>query len=58
VSDAKHVIEEYEAERRDVINALRQLCADFGDNDWPDNLHLGDVIEKHLAPYLYESETK
>lgn len=27
---------------------LRQVCDEFGDNDWPDNLHLADVIEKHL----------
>ena len=35
-----------------VRAALRRLCDDFGDNDWSDDLHLVDVIEKHLAPYL------
>lgn len=40
-------------ERAEVRAALRVLCKDFGDNDWPDNLHLGDVIEKHLARHLY-----
>lgn len=39
-------------ERTEIINQLRLVCAEFGDNDWPDDLHLGDVIEKHLAPYL------
>lgn len=40
------------AERADVIVKLRELCAAFGDNDWPDELHLGDVLEKHLFPHL------
>ena len=38
----------------DVRRSLRRLCAEFGDNDWPDDLHLGDVLEKHLAPHLRE----
>ena len=37
------------SERLATINALRSLCEEFGDNDWPDNLHLADVIEKHLG---------
>lgn len=32
---------------------LRSVCEDFGDNDWDDNLHLGDVIDKHLTRHLY-----
>lgn len=40
------------AERADVVLALRSICAEFGDNDWPDDLHLRDVIEKHLARHL------
>lgn len=35
-------------ERMDVVALLRRLCAEFGDNDWSDSLHLSDVIEKHL----------
>jgi hypothetical protein len=42
------------AELHDVRMQLRALCAEFGDNDWPDELHLGDVIDKHLARHLYE----
>ncbi len=45
-------------ERADVVTTLRELCAEFGDNDWPDNLHLGDVIQKHLAQYLEELSEK
>lgn len=41
-------------ERQEILNQLRRVCNDFGDNDWPDDLHLGDVIEKHLAGHLYD----
>ncbi len=39
-------------ERADIVAALRQVCDEHGDNDWPDNLHLGDVITKHLQRHL------
>jgi hypothetical protein len=39
-------------EREETLSKLRQVCEEFGDTDWPDNLHLRDVIEKHLLPYL------
>lgn len=47
-------------ERATTIAALRSLCAEFGDNDWPDDLHLADVVEKHLGKHLHVSarETK
>lgn len=35
-------------EREDTIAALRRLCGERGDNDWPDDLYLADIIEKHL----------
>ncbi len=38
----------------DTRAGLRELCRDHGDNDWPDNLYLRDVVEKHLAPHLDE----
>jgi len=44
------VLAEVEASRV----ALRQLCADHGDLEWDDRLHLADVIEKHLARHLDE----
>lgn len=31
---------------------LRRLCEDHGDNDWPDDLHLADALDKHLGRYL------
>lgn len=39
-------------EREQAIAMLRTLCAEHGDNDWPDDLHLADVIDKHLGRYL------
>jgi len=31
---------------------LRMVCDDHGDNDWSNELHLADVVEKHLANHL------
>lgn len=41
-------------ERDATVKMLRDVCADFGDNDWADELHLADVIEKHLARHLWQ----
>lgn len=43
-------------EREAAVAALRTLCAEHGDNDWPDDLHLADVIEKHLGRYIVASD--
>lgn len=42
------------SEREAAIAMLRQVCERYGDNDWPDDLHLGDIIEKHLWRGLEE----
>ncbi len=39
-------------ERGEVVAMLRCECERHGDNDWPDTLHLSDVIEKHLFRHL------
>ncbi len=49
-------LKQLELERKDVVRVLRDLCADFGDNDWPSNLHLGDALDKHLGNALYEEQ--
>lgn len=41
-----------ELERQRAIVTLRRICGNHGDNDWPDNLHLADVLEKHLEKHL------
>ncbi len=43
------------SERAETVTALRDVCEDYGDNDWDDNLHLADVIEKHLHRQLAET---
>lgn len=43
---------EWILEREAAIASLRSLCEDLGDNDWPENLHLSDIIEKHVAPHI------
>lgn len=40
------------AELESARLALRKLCTEHGDNSWPDDLHLADVIEKRLGRYL------
>lgn len=35
-------------EREETIAQLRRLCAQHGDNEWDEKLHLADVIDKHL----------
>lgn len=39
-------------ERERVMAKLRDLCAEFGDNDWDDDLDLSDVLDKHLGRHL------
>lgn len=41
-------------EREETIHMLRRVCEEFGDNNWEEDLHLADIIDKHLARHLYE----
>lgn len=54
IDDAEAGHARYLVEREDAVAQLREVCRDYGDNDWPDDLHLGDVIEKHLSRRLHE----
>lgn len=47
VEHAKWIVE-----REETVALLRGLCATNGDNDWTNDLHLRDVIEKHLIKYF------
>lgn len=40
------------AEREAAISSLRNVCQEHGDNTWPVDLHLADIIEKHLHRHL------
>lgn len=39
-------------ERAEIVAMLRYVCGRHGDNDWPDDLNLADVIDKHLNKHL------
>lgn len=39
-----------------AVSMLRQVCEAHGDNDWPDDLDLSDVIEKHLWRHLEQGK--
>lgn len=43
-------------EREAIVAQLRQVCRDFGNNDWPDDLSLADVIDKYLAGPLHAAK--
>ncbi len=45
-------VERLVLERAAAISVLRRLCADHGDNEWDDDLHLADILEKHLERHL------
>lgn len=42
------------SERTEALAVLRRICREHGDDDWPDDLHLADVLEKHLERHLDE----
>jgi hypothetical protein len=45
-------------EREAAVAKLRSVCSEHGDNEWPDELHLADVIDKHLARHLEQQSGK
>lgn len=40
-------------ERKDVVKYLKTTLKDWGDTDWDYDLHLVDILDKHLFDYLY-----
>lgn len=50
--DAKVKAYGWIVEREEAVQKLRELCREHGDNEWPDDLYLADIIENHLADYL------
>jgi hypothetical protein len=51
LTDPEHVLSRLVAERLDTLFALRRVCENYADNDWPDTANLGDVVSK-LENYL------
>jgi hypothetical protein len=52
--EARHAL--WIQEREGAIGALREVCGGYGDNDWPDNLDLYDIIHNHLLWHLLDTE--
>jgi hypothetical protein len=42
-------------ERAEAVAFLRRICELYGDNEWPDDLPLAEILEHHLADPLAES---
>lgn len=40
-----------------VVAQIVMGCSDVDDRDWPEDLHLGDVIEKHLVRHMHARGT-
>lgn len=46
-----------ETEREEAVEALREVCEAYGDNDWSPGLRLADIVEKHLHRHLRVRES-
>lgn len=55
-TNEKYTVERLLLEREQIINALRNVCGNFGDNDWTEDLFVPDIIEKHLHDNLFDNE--
>jgi len=51
-------IEQFRAEHEETRRYLRTACGERGDNGWPDDLHLMDIIDKHLLRYWPSAEPR
>lgn len=47
---------EWAVERENALRVIRELCALYGNADFPSNLNLGDILENYLAPFLPDPE--
>lgn len=41
--------ESFSQERVETVAVLRSLCDDYGDNNWTEDLHIADIVRKHLC---------
>ena len=46
------------AEYKFLIQMMRDICKEYGDNDWDDNLHIVDIVHKHLHKHLPERKRR
>lgn len=52
LAEMEERLKRYEHHEQGTRQMLRILCDHYGDNDWADDLHFADVIEKHLIRTL------
>jgi hypothetical protein len=52
IDDPERARSRWIVEREQAVSMLRQVCARHGDNEWPNDGSLADVIEKHLWRHL------
>src|ERR1700741_1455471 len=52
----ERTVENYEYEREWTIKTLRTICERHGDIDWNDNLHIGDILNKHLINHVEQKQ--
>lgn len=43
-------------EREQAKAKLREVCEEFGDPDFEDDLHLADIIDNHLLKHLQSED--
>jgi len=48
--------ERWVLEREAAVATLRLLCERYGDNDWTPDVHLSDILDKHLRRHLERIE--
>lgn len=46
---------DYTNERKETYLLLKELCQDYGDNNWDEELAIPDIIEKHFSKHLYQN---
>lgn len=50
--DAEAKLHAWRLERGEIVALLRRVCAEHGDLEWEDDLHLVDVLDKHLFRHM------
>ncbi len=49
LTECAKMLREPDTERAQAIAVLRDICLD---DDWPDDLHLVDILEKYVRPHM------
>lgn len=55
MEDEVYLDKTFKDEEELIIDKLREICSICGDNEWPDNLYMPDILENHILRYLREN---